>query len=270
MSTSDEVRPGPRLGAPPRRSRRGRNVLAGVIVTIVLLVTAVIAAEVLTRQIVTDTVRDQLRSSLALADSTPVDVEVAGPSVLLQVLSGRLDSVAATASEVSFGDLSGDARLRASGVPIRGDGTADELALTFTVADSELTDLSANLSGLPITDVQIERPGVRFSAEFEVLAFALPLSVTVTPEVVDGAIAFTPTSVSLGDQSYSAAELRRTFGSLADTALATQDFCIARYLPRAFELEAVSLGADSLTFRFGGTDVALTERELSTNGTCAG
>ncbi|MEY2848226.1 MAG: hypothetical protein RI885_891 [Actinomycetota bacterium] len=251
----------------PHRVRR----LAFVVVVLLLVVAGlVVAAEFLARGIVADTVRDQVRAGLAVDSSTPIDVEVAGRSVLLQVLSGRLERVTAEASEVTFGDLSGDVRLRASGVPIDGEGTADEVDLAVTIPESDLLGLSKNLSGLPITEVTVERPDVRFSVEFDVLAFTLPLSVTVTPEAVDGALAFTPSSVTLGEQTFTAAELRTTFGSLAESALDTQDLCIAEFLPEALALESLEVGSADLTLRFGGSDVALSERALSTVGSCGG
>ncbi len=100
------------------------------------------------------------------------------------------------------------------------------------------------------------------------LFVTLPLGVGLSPTAVDGQIAFTPTSIRLGEAEFGADDLRDRFGAVAERALLTQNLCVAQYLPEALTLEAVRLADPRMVLTFTGTDVVLDEASLSGTGSC--
>lgn len=248
----------------PRRRRR----LPAVVVAVLLLSAAIVAADIAVRAYVSDRIETSVRTGLGIQPDVPVEVDVEGFSVLAQLATGRLSRIELSSDSVTFGELTGAADVTAIGVPLDRAQPVEGLTLAFSVAESELEALSANLSGLPITSVAIEGSEIQISAEFAVFGLAVPLGVGLEPEAVDGRLAFTPSSITLSNATFTADELRRQFGRTADTALQTQDFCVAQYLPSVFVLDSAELRGHELSLGFEAPDVILGDETFAAMGTC--
>ena len=248
-----------------RRARRAAFSIAfGTVLVLGIALGAVVAADFFVRGLVERAVASQLKQTLSIR--TAVDVKVEGVSVLAQVITGRLEQVTATAERVHLGELAGRARVVARGVPFDSAMPVSDVRLEFAVAEKDLPAISSNLSGLPVSTVTVERPNVNFTADFDVLGVPVPLGVGLAPKAARGAIAFTPTSIRLGDAEFTADALRAQFGPLADVALATQDICIAESLPAGLRLTAVDLPDNEFVLLFRANDVELDNPRL---GSCA-
>ncbi len=91
----------------------------------------------------------------------------------------------------------------------------------------------------------------------------------IEPSADEGKIVFTPTSIRLGDDNYTAEQLRETFGGFADQLLRQQSFCVAENLPAALTIVDVDVVAKDLVVKIDGDGAALGGTDLSTPGTCA-
>lgn len=252
----------------PRPKRRGLIAVLVIVDIVVVLAIVAVIAESIARQQASALIADQVRSALQLEPDHPVDVTIEGVSVLWQAASGRLDRVTAEAPDVAFGELVGDLTLIAEGAPLDVAQPTDSVQAVYRVAESDVAALAGFLAGTVVNDVQLDDREIRFQTAFSFFGVDFSVGLGVTPSVQDGQLAFTPSSVVLGDERLDAAELQQQFGSLVDPLLTSQLFCVAQYLPQALDLTAVQVGDEQLVVVFEGADVALGGPEFSTLGTC--
>ncbi|MFV0374393.1 LmeA family phospholipid-binding protein [Microbacterium sp.] len=96
----------------PRRRRWPWLVAAGA--AAVLLVAGILIAEQLARSATVSTIRSAIIAQVGLPADQQLDVQVGG-FVLPQLIGGTLDDVHISADEVTFGDLTADIQVRATG-----------------------------------------------------------------------------------------------------------------------------------------------------------
>jgi hypothetical protein len=116
----------------------------------------------------------------------------------------------------------------------------------------------------------LEEPEIVASTQFSFFGFQIPVGMGIEPSADEGKIVFTPTSIRLGEDNYTAEELRETFGGFADQLLQQQSFCVAENLPAALTIVDVDVVAKDLIVKVDGDGTALGGPDLSTPGTCAG
>ena len=254
----------------PRPKRRGLIAVLVIVGIVVVLGTVAVIAESLARQQASALIADQVRSSLQLEADHPVEVTVEGASVLWQAVSGRLDRVTIEAPDVAFGELVGDLSLIVEGTPIDPTQPTDSVQAVYRVAEADVAALAGFLAGTVVSDVQLDEREIRFQTAFAFFGVEFSVGIGVTPTVEDGQLAFTPSSVQLGDERLDAADLQQQFGSIVEPLLTSQLFCVAQYLPQALELTSVQVGDEQLVAVFQAADVALRGPEFSTLGTCSG
>lgn len=252
----------------PRRKRRGLVIALVVIGVVVVLGVVAVIAESLARQQASTLIADQVRSALQLEADHPVEVTIEGTSVLLQAAGGRFERITAVADDVAFGELVGDLELIAEGAPLDVSQPTDSVQAVFRVAESDVAALAGFLAGTVVTDVRLDEREIRFQTAFSFFGVEFSVGLGVTPSVQDGQLAFTPSSVQLGDDRLDAADLQQRFGGLVEPLLTSQLFCVAQYLPQALDLTAVQVGDEQLVVVFTGERVALGGPEFSTRGTC--
>jgi hypothetical protein len=96
------------------------------------------------------------------------------------------------------------------------------------------------------------------------------VAVDLKPSAKDGGINFDPQNIVLGDQQISVDDLRSNpqLGFLADSLLASRDFCVASFLPRDLTVDKVDVVGTNLVVSINGDGAALGGPGLSTMGTC--
>ncbi|MES2093935.1 MAG: DUF2993 domain-containing protein [Actinomycetota bacterium] len=248
--------------------RRGRGWI-GLGVFLVIAIIAVIALDNGARWYVGRVVESTARSSLSLADSTPVTVTIGGSSVLYQAATGRFQRVDVTIDTLGFGDLSGKATLTATGVPLNKSQPVARARVVFAAGPDELKKLLAGLTGLPVTSVAIASGAVQLGTVITALGASIPVAVAFVPSAVDGQLALTPKSLVVNGATVTPAGLRASFGALAEPVLATQKLCVAKYLPKQLPLDSVTVNGSSLELAVSGRSVTVGTALLSTKGVCA-
>jgi hypothetical protein len=248
--------------------RRGRGWI-GLSVFLVILIVIVVALDNGARWYVGNVIATKARSSLSLADSTPVSVKIGGASVLYQAVIGKFQRVDVAIDKLGIGDLSCKAILTATGVPLSQSKPIDEARVVFVAGPDQLKKLLAGFTGLPVTSVTIASDAVQLGTTITALGVAIPVAIAFVPSAVDGQLALTPKSLVVNGATVTPDGLRATFGALADPVLATQKLCVAKYLPKHLPLESVTVKGSSLELAVSGRSVVLSTSLLTTKGACA-
>ncbi|QHC59343.1 DUF2993 domain-containing protein [Rathayibacter sp. VKM Ac-2760] len=252
----------------PRR-HRGRRIAIVVVVLVVLLAAAAVVGDVLARRAVADTAASSIREALSLPADHPVDVEVAGWAVLPQLIGGTLDRLDIRSEDVAFGDLNGDVDATLEGVPASGSGAIGSGRATVALDPASVSTLVAARSELPIDGVTLDPPLVRLNTSVEVLGLTLAAGVGIELGAADGAIELTPSEVTAGGTTISAADVEDRFGAVAEGLLAARSVCIADAVPQGLSLTDVEVTADSLDASFDLSPTFLSDPAQQETGVCA-
>jgi hypothetical protein len=257
------------LDAPTKKRRRWPWVLGGILLVLaILLVIAFFIADAYAKDYARAYIKERIVAVLGIEPGTPVTVDIGDGSVLLQALRGKLDQIDVTADQVDFGILKGAATVHAEGVPLDQNAPVDSLEVTFAVAEGDVGALAGNLSGLELESIALEEPEIVATTTFSFFGFQIPVGMGIEPSADEGRIVFTPTSIRLGEDSYTADELKNTFGGFADQLLRQQSFCVAENLPAALTIVGVEVVQKSLIVTIDGDGAALGGPDLSTAGVC--
>jgi hypothetical protein len=255
--------------AKPKR-KKWPWILGGVaLLLVVLLVIAFFVADAIAKNYAKDYIRERIVAVLNLDPATPVDVDIEG-SVLMQALAGRLNSVDVSVEKVAFGELSGAATVHAEGLPLNTDAPTDVLGITFSMPEDQVVAaLGDNLSGMQLEEITLEEPEIVVKTTLDLFFFKLPVAMALEPAAEEGTIVFTPTTITLDDEDYTADELRQQLGQLADAFLAQQAVCVADKLPVALTVTDADIVKTDLVLKIDGDGATLGGSDLTTMGTCA-
>jgi hypothetical protein len=258
---------------PPKRKRkRWPIVLAIVLVgTVGLLVAAFLIGDAIARDYAIGYVKQRIIEVLALPEDTPIQVTLGEGSIIMQALGGAINEVDVRADQVSFGELTGDATIHATKVPLDGSVPVDQLRITMTITEEHVRDLAASLSGLDLKSIELDNEVIKIASEFNLFnIIVIPVAVDLAPGASAGGITFDPVTVYLGEDPISVADLRNNpeFSALAGDLLRTQTVCVANSLPQVLAVDGVKVVGSDLVVSVNGDGVALADPALGTMGTC--
>lgn len=259
----------PEAFAPAPRRRRVWPWLVAVAVVLALLVAAVFIAESVTKALVAQTVREQVRSQLALPADQPIDVQLDGP-VLPQLVAGTLGEVRVSSDDVTVRGFTGDVAVTLHDIDIRNGFAMSGGEATVTTDAAQLRTLLSTVDGFPADSLGLSEPNVTMSFPLSVFGAQFPVGVALTPSASGGTLVLTPASLQLGGTQVSANALRDRFGSLADGVLRDWTVCIADRLPAGIRLEQLRVSGAELVASFSIDGAIATDPALQQLGTCAG
>jgi hypothetical protein len=255
--------------AAPKKKRRFGWIIALVVVVIVLVI-AFFVADALAKQFATAYVKERIVEVLKLEPGTPVDVDLGSGSILLQAASGAISEVNVHVDELSFGDITGEATLVATSVPLDSSKPVDDLGIVVTVTEDNVQKLRSFISGIDLKSIELDNELIRVTTEFNIFVATIPVSVDLAPSAKDGGISFDPVTIFIGDEPISVADLRASpeFQALAGDLLKSQDFCVAGYLPEALSIDDVDVVGSALRVSITGDGTSLSDPALSELGSC--
>ncbi|MET1044444.1 MAG: DUF2993 domain-containing protein [Microbacteriaceae bacterium] len=257
MSQSSEV---PDAGAVTPRRRRGLGV--GILIgVLVLLVGAVVVADVAARAYAEDRVERELASRLP-EGSGPVDVRIGGFSFLQQYLAGSFDTVELSAPEFVIKSVTGDAQITAHGVPTAMGGTVREASGSFTIGEDSLNALLAE-QGLAV-QAQLIDGAVQYESSISVFGVTVGFTVALEPRIDGDVITLAPTAIeALGGSA--PVDISR-FVDEADLGI---PICAAELLlPAGVQLTGIVVTEGELRLDVAASDLPLTGDALTTTGSC--
>lgn len=265
----DPVQPEPAAPQPPRR-RRGLVIALIVVASLLVLgVIGFVVAEVFAKNYARDYVRDKVIGVLGLAEDADVDVDLGSGSIILQALAGRVDAVDVDVPEVAFGELSGAVRFHAEGVPLDETAPVEVLRIDFAIGADDLAALGQGDDAATAPAFEFAEGEVRLSSEFALFGVTIPVRLSLEPSATDGALVLTPTSVTIGSETFEAGSDDDSFlGSLVAGLLQPQTLCIASSVPQALVLADATIDDAELVLAFRGDGATFGGPGLSTPGTC--
>jgi hypothetical protein len=252
---------------PKRRSRWVGPVIVFIVI-VGLLTAAFFVVDNVARGYAANLIETKVRSSLDVPATTPVHVTIGGTSVLLQLAVGRFDQVDIAITNLSVGDLSGDATLTARGIPIDQSKAIDSARIVFSADQAQLQKLLAGIKGVPVSTIAVKSGSVQLGGTINLLGIAVPVGVAMKPAAVDGQLALTPTSVDVAGKTLTPAEITSSLGAVGGALVATQQICVASLLPKNFVFDSIAVKGDSLTLGVTAKSVVLSSGLLSTKGVC--
>jgi hypothetical protein len=255
----------------PQKPRRRGWIIALIVVgaLIVLGIIAFVVAEAIAKDYARDYVRDRVVEVLQLPEDTEVDVDLGGGSIILQALTGRVDTVDVDVPKVELGNLTGAVRFHAEGVPLDEMQPVDVLGIDLAIGADDLAAIGEGADASDAPDFEFADGEVKLTSEFELFGGTIPLALTLVPSAEDGALVLTPTSVTIAGETFDADSADESiFGQLISGLLRPQTLCIASNVPQALVLAEVSVDEAELVLEFSGDGAAFGGPELSTPGTC--
>lgn len=256
-------------GQPEPKPRRAMWpwLVAGAAV-IVLAVVAWVAGEQIARNILVNTVREQVVTQLSLPADQQIDVHVPG-QVLPQLIGGEIDEITIASDDVVFGELSGDVSVHATGVPVRGDRPMDAATATITLDETQLTALLATIDGFPADTATLDAPAIEISIDLQLFALTVPVGVTLVPSAAGGDLVLTPSTLRVAGAEITAEALARQFGAIAGTVVRDWQVCIADQLPAGVLLSDVEVKRDTVVAEFEIDGAIVSDEALREPGSCA-
>lgn len=265
--------PIPVVSEPAPRSKRRTaivvwSVVGGLVILVIIAIVAAFFIEKSLRQEVVDRASAAVRQGLALDAGHPVQVDLSERSMIAQVLSGTLDTVAIAVDDVAIGDLAGSLSIVANGVPTDDSRAVADVVVEFRVSEASVEAISTSLSGAVIQDVRLDGSEVMFTSEFSILGLPIEVGVGMTPAVTGGAVVFSPTSLQLAGNEMSVDGVLDSFGGLGRRLLTTQPVCLADRVPAALTVDDVAVGGGELVVTLSAVDAIFDKSSLASVGAC--
>lgn len=184
--------------AVPSRKKRRRWPIA-IIVIVALLAVAVVATELVLRQVVPAKVADNVREVAGLSADHPVDVELTG-FITPQVIRGEFTNARVAVSNVPVQE----------GIRVDLEASADSFPMNITEAPLRATTVTATLDETQLSnvlrilsrgigqDLTIDGDDLTISNSLTFFGQSVPINVTFTPSIRDGGLHIEPVGVEAG------------------------------------------------------------------------
>lgn len=254
--------------AQAKRKPKKRTIVGSVLAAVGVVFGALWGLDNWARQQVADYVTEKVEQVLSLENDEPVTVEIAGVSVIAQVLTGTIDEVDVGVEDVTIGEFTGGVSLTAEGIPVDLTKPIDTVQIEFTVNETSIQKIAHVLSATAIDRVQLVDSEIQFTSEFRVFGFPIDVGVAIEPFAANGEVGFTPTGVTVNGTRSSASALTDKYGSVAESLLRTRSICVARWLPVALTVDDVSVRDDDLVIVIGADKAILDDASLRRLGSC--
>jgi hypothetical protein len=249
--------------AEPRR-RRAR--WPWVLLIIALVIAAlVVAAELVARSLLPGIVRGLVIEQLDLPSDQQLDVQADG-ILLPQLIAGRLDALRLSTDAVTLEGVTGAVDVTATGVPLRG-GDLGGAEGTIRIDQGQFTALLAT-TDLPVETVEFAQPNATLSGTIAVFGIQVPLSLTLTPGVVEGDLELTPVGISVGGAEIDVSEVGADLGSLGENLTQPRRICIADQLPAGLTLTGLEIVGDEAVIDVDVDGAIATDPALLEKGVC--
>jgi hypothetical protein len=244
-----------------RRAKRWPWVLVGVIV---LVVVAIVIADIALRSYAEGRAADEISSQLPENVEGDIDVTIGGTSFLAQVVTGRLDRVDLDAPAITASGIPLSAHVVATGVPTDLSQPIDDVQATLSL-DQAAVDAVATLPG--DATLKLGDGGqVSFDGTVSLFGFSLGYTVTGTVEGSGTEVVVVPVAATLSQGAGSLdIDLDELLGTVGDNPI---PLCVANYLPVGAEIDEIAIDGGTATVRLSAEDFVADGESLSTFGTC--
>jgi LmeA-like phospholipid-binding len=233
-------------------------------------VAAFFVGDYFAKKYATNYVRDRVASSLGLASTAPVAVDLGPGLILLQAAAGHIDVVHVEVNPIVLDGLKGSATLVAHDVPLSQTAPVKSLEVRVAVPSSTIATAIARVPSLTALKPAVRLSGKHVDVTGTISIFGFPQTVgaTLTPKVTAGAPGFSIDSATFDGATVTATALDTYLPGLSTLLQSGASLCIANDLPKAFTLTGIAIHGQSIVSTFTGNGVELNSAALAQKGTC--
>lgn len=255
----------------PRKRHRGRRALIAILVILVLLIAGFFVGDYFAKKAAASYVQQQVATALDLSSTKPVSVNLGSGSILLQALSGRIDTVDVSVDPLVVNGLSGTATLTATGVPLSSTVPVQSLGVVVRIPS---TTIKTAIARVPVLaqykpTVTIEKNAVGVTGTVYVFGLPQKVGLSMVPTVTAGKPGFSIAAASFDGVKISTQQLAKYIPGIASILKTGVSLCIANALPKSFVLTSITLDQNELVSHFTGNGVELNSATLQQKGTCS-
>ena len=220
------------------------------------------AADLAARAFAQGYVAQQIEQSLPAGVESNVDVRIGGGSILLQLISGRLDNVDIAADDLTVGGVPVAATINLGGVPLDRTKPVDRAGARIVLTEDALNAVLVAQGGTGSTRIRDGR--VLYTGTVAVLGADLDVEVTADATVDEDSLLLTPISarVTSGPLNVDATAL---IDLVAPDGI---DYCVGTYLPEGVAIERLDVGDGRVTLTLTGDGITLTEDAFARTRGC--
>lgn len=235
------------------------------IVVIAIIVVVIAAVEIGGRPVLQSYIRGQIVKSLPGTD--PV-VTVGSGSLILQALSGHLDSVDVSIPDAPLGGITSDLTISAADVPLDTSNPIPAATIGVDATKAEVQTLVRQLDGFSDASVAL-KGDLSLGSSFSVFGQKIPFAIGVVPTADRGELVLTPSSVTLNGAKIALADLKKVpLGSNILSLVKPQRVCVAQYLPKDITLSGVKIVDNHLHLSAVARNIVLSKTDFSAVGSC--
>jgi hypothetical protein len=250
----------------PRSKHRGRNIVIGVVIAIVLLIAAFFIVDRVVRSYAEGQIKEQVATAFDLPSTDPINVDLGDGSLILQAATGSISDATITIDPLTLDGVSGAVTISASNIPLDTSKPIEKLTVDVSIPTSSV---ESKISSIPLFSplnpkVAIDGKQVVVSGAFSLFGLPVPVSVTLTPGVKDGEPTFAIDSGTLRGETVSVDAVETFLPGLSK--LTGASLCIADALPKPLVLTDLTLTGDTAVYTLTGDGASI--NSLSEKGTC--
>lgn len=246
-----------------RRKRHGLTATVWVVGVVVVLVGLFFVADAVVRQVVENTVAQQIQKELPPeVTANDLTVKVDGFSAIAQYLSGRFDRVELTSHDVRVKGNTLSATIVGHGVPTDMSKPVDRIDGSMTIGEDAVNGLVDLPNG---TTVTLKQDEVGLKGTGQILGIDVGYTASATPTLQGGdTVTLTPQSVSVTAGGGSLDVTR-----FAKDLLPSQiSICVAQYLPEGVDVTGLTINDGSAHVAVSAKDFVLDDKTLQSKGSC--
>ncbi len=250
-------------GVPRRRRRRLAWILVPLVALLVVLALAVVLVETVGRGIAEEYVANEVEESLPPGVTADVAVQLGGPFLIGQYLSGRMQEVRLVSDDILVGDVPARARLRLDGAPVDLAQPVERVAGVVVLDDRAVEALLAQQGFAG--DATLRNGLVEYADTVTVLGAGIDYTLTARPSLSGGRLDLEPQSAQVRSGPFDL-DASALLELVAPDGISV---CLAEVLPDSVVLDSLALGDGTAQVAFSGKDVLLTEEALARTGACS-
>ncbi len=229
-SIDDIIRP---PSARPRIERPSAGgpirIILWVLVPLVVIVLAVMGAELWARATVGGEIRDALAGGFSV-EPEAVSVDLGGDLAIVQFLNGWYPRVTANVHGVDLGGAVGDASVVLTGVPVDRSLPIEGAEATVTVPAGSLGDLISDVTGLTPDRVTIGDGLVNIDTTLDLgIVGKFPVAVALQPSAGPASVTLAPVTLEINGVTVQAADIRALpiLGEFIAPSIQSREHCVA-------------------------------------------
>ncbi|KQQ27725.1 LmeA family phospholipid-binding protein [Frondihabitans sp. Leaf304] len=245
------------------KKRRGFTIFMIVLISLVVIgAILAVLADIVARNYAEGRAAKEIESSLPTGSSGQVDVKIHGLSVILQALSGSLDDVTLSSSNLVVQKIPLTFTADVSDVPLKVGGTTGTVDASIHVTEKAVNETKA-VNGLG-GSISLGSGDFAFDKTLTVLGQSIATQITATPKLAAGGLKL---SVVPKSASVNGAALPAVFAPALRAA--TQTVCLAGYVPKNARLTSLTVKPSGVTIDLRSAGLPLTKTGLTATGSCS-